>query len=271
MNASLFGVIEGVPDTFYKFLVVDFVKDAIWSNSYKIVVFCYFKAFDFWNCNNNIWIPPILLQLCLYIPKSSRHTQSARHHPMRPYYIRRCIRNSINYCRNMRLCLVNLTPRIHDPLLLLRLCRLVVNRHRDSSLAPFERQDCSWVSNIGDIAHVADDEDDNRAGARSVDDSSGFQTEICELFFSFGEPILNCENGVLGERAFSNDELVEVVSKEVCASRATMAVVDAKEGALRPVFFGSGLWFWNAEDDWDSVFVVISNDALICVSAVAID
>ena len=52
---------------------------------------------------------------------------------------------------------------------------------------------------------------------------------------------------------------MQVVSKVVSAGDSTVAIVDPKEGALRPVFDGAILWLDDIEYDGNAVFVIISD------------
>jgi hypothetical protein len=42
---------------------------------------------------------------------------------------------------------------------------------------------------------------------------------------------------------------MKVISKEVCTSNSTVAIVDPEEGALRPVFFLTVCWLHDVEYD----------------------
>lgn len=64
---------------------------------------------------------------------------------------------------------------------------------------------------------------------------------------------------------------MQVVSQEFCASGAPVTVVDAEEGALGPFFVFAGCGFDDVEDDADSVFVVVSDQALMGVCGVGSD
>jgi hypothetical protein len=51
-----------------------------------------------------------------------------------------------------------------------------------------------------------------------------------------------------------------------------MAVIDSKKGTLWPSFHMILiLWLYNVEDDGNAVFIVSSNDALICVRCVCMN
>ena len=50
-----------------------------------------------------------------------------------------------------------------------------------------------------------------------------------------------------------------------------MPIKDTEEGALWPVLSLPGVRLQNIENDGDSVLVIVSNDALICVGSVGSD
>lgn len=67
-------------------------------------------------------------------------------------------------------------------------------------------------------------------------------------------------------------ELMQIIPKEVCAGVATMTIENAKEAALRPVFYVLlGRWLHDVQHNADTVLVVVPNDSLICVGSVAHD
>ncbi len=61
---------------------------------------------------------------------------------------------------------------------------------------------------------------------------------------------------------------MELVSQVVGTSRATMAVIDSKERTTRPVSCLLKLRLDYVQNDWYSIFVVISNNALVSVSSI---
>ena len=65
-----------------------------------------------------------------------------------------------------------------------------------------------------------------------------------------------------------NYQLMQLVPEVVSAGGPSVAVIDPKEGAAGPVggFFEFRLD--NVQDDRYSVFIVISNDSLMCVGCV---
>ncbi len=63
---------------------------------------------------------------------------------------------------------------------------------------------------------------------------------------------------------------MEVISQEICTGYSTMAIVDPEEGALGPIFFLAVCWFHDVEDDWNSIFIIISNYPLVSICSVSL-
>ena len=70
-----------------------------------------------------------------------------------------------------------------------------------------------------------------------------------------------------------HDEVMKVVAKIVGAGCASVAVEYAEETYLGPlngqVLFA--LWLKNVEDDRYAIFIVVANNALICICCVALN
>jgi len=64
---------------------------------------------------------------------------------------------------------------------------------------------------------------------------------------------------------------MEVVAEEVSACVSTMAVKDRKERAFRPSIALFIRWFLYIEHDAYPVFIIITDDALVCIGGVALD
>lgn len=79
----------------------------------------------------------------------------------------------------------------------------------------------------------------------------------------------DCLPGILWEKLIFDYELVEVVPQKIGACVASMAVEHAKEAALGPVFdvlLAGRLHY--IKDNADSILVVVSYDALVCVGGI---
>lgn len=64
-------------------------------------------------------------------------------------------------------------------------------------------------------------------------------------------------------------ELMQIIFKEISACVTSMSIVNCKERAFGPVLhFLFTLWSNYVENDWYSIFIVISDDTLISVSCI---
>ena len=192
MNTNCFWIIERIPNAFNKFLVVDFVKNSIRGNSNEVMIFCDFKAFDFWNCNDYIRIATKLFDFCFYVAKSSWDTKSTWHHSMRANYILLfLIRRSIYQTWYICLCLINLASSIKNTLLFCFFCWFMIYWHRNCSISSFKRKYSTRISNIRYITHFTNDKNHNRTWTRSIYDTRISKIDWSKFFFSFSESILN--------------------------------------------------------------------------------
>jgi hypothetical protein len=67
---------------------------------------------------------------------------------------------------------------------------------------------------------------------------------------------------------------VQIVSQKISAEASTVSVIDSKEAAPWPfvrVDVCSRFWWQQIGDDGDSVLIVISDEALVCVGSVRSD
>ena len=87
------------------------------------------------------------------------------------------------------------------------------------------------------------------------------------------EAILDRLDGLTGEILVLDNELVKVVSQEIGADVTAMAIIDSKEGALGPLAPTEllRLRLHNIQDYSDSIFVVITDDALVSISSIGCD
>jgi len=124
------------------------------------------------------------------------------------------------------------------------ICWFVVIRELYDLFASILRQYSPWISSISDITHIINNE--AYSGARAW-----FIKFLPWLFKFLGlgkfkKQLLclcktgsNCLNRPLWEVVILNDQLVQIVSKEVSADLPTMAIVNAEKTTLRPF-----LTFW---------------------------
>ncbi len=83
---------------------------------------------------------------------------------------------------------------------------------------------------------------------------------------------------VSGEGVFFDDlelrltyKLMQIISQEVSAGSSAMSVVYSEERALGPYLFGAMCWLHDIKNDRDSVFVIVPNDALVCICSISPD
>ena len=81
----------------------------------------------------------------------------------------------------------------------------------------------------------------------------------------FSDSILDGLPWVLWEVVIADNKLVKLVSEVVSTGCATMTVVNSEEGASRPLVDLLELRLNDVENDADSVFVVVPDDALMSV------
>ena len=62
---------------------------------------------------------------------------------------------------------------------------------------------------------------------------------------------------------------MQLVSQEVCACSTSMTIVDSKERTSRPLINLLEFRFDDIQNDGDSIFIVVSDNTLMCISCVA--
>lgn len=134
----------------------------------------------------------------------------------------------------------------------------------------------SAVADIHDVHSFLDEQRHDGAGATFV---QHVVPALGECFDGVEEIVLRllvaidyCLPRILWELGILNNELVQVVTQKVCASVSAVAVEDAKEAALWPIFdVLLRRRLHDVEDDTHAVLVVVPDDALVCVGRVAHD
>ena len=95
---------------------------------------------------------------------------------------------------------------------------------------------------------------------------------IQEIIFSFFVPVDNCLTRVLWELCIFNNELMEIVPKEIGTRISTMTVKYSEKATFRPVFnIFLSWWLHDIKNDTHSIFIIISNDSLICICCISHD
>lgn len=172
--------------------------------------------------------------------------------------------------------LVDLSTCLEDPFLFHVIIWLVIVRQRHTKVASISTEDGPAVTNVDDVDSFFNQESNHSTRPTSIEHVRATGSEVLDGV----EEILLCllvaiDDGLpwIGRKVtVFDDELVQVVPQEVCACVATVAVENAEEGALGPVFDVLFAWrLHDVEDDADSVLVVVSDDALVGVRCVADD
>lgn len=138
------------------------------------------EAFEFWSGNDNEWVASLFLQLGFHIAKGPGNGESAWKDP--------------DWSQNNRLIvvfghrrpLVNLSARLLDPRPLALIRGFVVPRQRKAAFAALPTHNRPGIAHIGDVAHVLDDQHDDRATARFVLDFACFLVDGQLQEFLFG-------------------------------------------------------------------------------------
>lgn len=99
---------------------------------------------------------------------------------------------------------------------------------------------------------------------------SKWLNSIKKVVFSLLVPIYYCLSWILWELLVFDDELMKVISQEISTGIPAMSIKHAEEWTFWPVLsILLGWWLHDVQDNWDSVFVVVSNYTLIRVCSVA--
>ena len=159
----------------------------------------------------------------------------------------------------------------------------VVSAQRKNSFSCIARHNSSWISNICYIARILDNQQND--GARSAPilhfDLLLLRGFICDSFnASCLDPHLlcllktfsDCFARIFNKHGLLNHKVVEVVSQEVSAGMSSMPIVNSKERTSGPhtfiLFVLATLRFWNVQNYWHAIFVVISEQTLVSVGRI---
>ena len=90
-----------------------------------------------------------------------------------------------------------------------------------------------------------------------------------EYLFCLCNSIFNCYFRIFWKIVISDNQLMELISKIISACRPSMPVIYCKKWASWPFINIFKLRFNDIKNDRNSVFVIISNNALMRISRVA--
>lgn len=255
------------------------------------------KFFDVSRRDNHVRVTTKLLTLGLDVSKGARDGQSTREYAVRPVndvrilltfevtgsaydcrvVLTRLVRDGLHLApivgaRNC-LCLVNATATCQNSLLFGGIVRLVIDRQIDAVVTSIIRHDGSTVSYVDHKYLLLDEERHNGTRARLVEHVVAVLSEridrVQEVCLGL---LVAVEDGlarVRREFRILDNELVQIVTQEVGACVAAVAIEHAEEAALGPVldvlFVGR---LHDVEDDAHAVLIIITNNALISVRGV---
>ena len=89
-----------------------------------------------------------------------------------------------------------------------------------------------------------------------------------EHLLSLRETSLDCGSWVLREVIIPYNKLMQLVSQEISTGTSTMAIVNGKEGAARPILDLFEFWANDVQNNTDPVLIIISNDTLMRIGRV---
>ena len=92
-----------------------------------------------------------------------------------------------------------------------------------------------------------------------------------ENLFCFSNSVFNSNFRILWEIFIPDNKLMKLISKIISTSSSTMAIIDREEGAPWPFFDLFKLWFNDIQNDWNSIFIVISDNSLMGIGWITTD
>lgn len=273
------------------------LQNSLTSKQQEVHLVVNVELLDVWSSNHYIRVASVLFSLGLDVSKGSRDTKSSREYTVwsvdyvwvwlslacllahQGVVLSRLIGYSLDLLviplRDSK-SLVYLTTAFKYSLLLLAIIRLVILRQSYTEVASIRTQNSSTVTHVDDKDSLLDKECHDGTRPTSIEHVGAAGCEVLdgvqEVLLGFLVAIDDGLSGICWEVRVFDDELVEVVSEEVGAGVAAVAVEDAEEGTFWPVF--NVLFAWGLHDvehDADTVFVVVTDDTLVCVCCVADD
>ena len=189
----------------------------------------------------------------------------------------RLIRNGLHLVLVVRsgnsLSLVDATASRQYSLLFRNIIRLMVHGQVAAVIASIVRHDCSAIAYVHHKDAVLYEQGHDGARARLVKHVVAVLREcinsVQEIGLSFLVSVDDSLAWVSRELRVLDNELMQVVTEEVGACVAAMAVEHTKEAALGPVLDVLLVRrLHNVQHDADAVFVVVADDALVSVGRV---
>lgn len=180
---------------------------------------------------------------------------------------------------------VNFATCCLDPASLIFVIRFVVSTEHSSVSTCIHGHEAARIAHVYNIGGVIYYNNTNRAAARSLwtylltrisllSLSLSHLNQMNKVAFAFLESRDDAFLRMQGELLILDDKVVQIVAQVVRAGSPSVSIEDAKEANLGP--FDTRwqllvLWLEDVENDADSVLIVLSNDALVCVGGVGFD
>ena len=268
--------VAAVPDTFAHVLVWHFVEDAVTCQQDEIMIFMYLELPYLWLSFDDIYVSTSICQLGFWITKGSTHGKTAwqdsdgTNDKLRILdFWRSCLHVlliDLDWLRCRRL--IYLPACFDDPVVLIDVWWLVVSAQRHHDLTTVDRDDCSAVSDVGAVACVTDYQNHNCTASWSIDDD--WCTSLVSALAHVEEGLLrlfeaanDCFFWVHRKTVLLDDEMVQLITKKLCARVSSMSVIHTKERAFRPVLLFSMCWLSDINYNWYSILIVIPDQPLI--------
>ena len=141
-------------------------------------------------------------------------------------------------CLNDLGVLIDSTSMLDDSLHFNFISRLMISREQEQLLSSISRHNSPTISSIGTVAHIINDKYDHRTTTRPVNLASLLLLALCKLkkqSLCLPKPISECLNRVLREMLIFDNELMQIIPKEICAHSSSMPIIDAKKRAFWPM------------------------------------
>ena len=261
-----------IPSCIYNLFVIKLFKNSITAKKNEIVVFFYFEAFDIRCANDTSWIASVSRILGFNVTKSSWDGKSSRKDSVRA-------NNHLNswgivrwWIRHITLILINLTSILFDSFLFSLIFWLMILRKQKNFLSAVNWHNGSAISNISNIAYIRDYKNNNGTSSTSFNKVFLRTTLLMSPFkkysLCFHYPVLNGLFWIFWEIFISNNKLMKLVTKIVCTSSASMAIVYGKEWASWPLLYLLEFGLDYVQDNWYSIFIIISYNALMSIRSI---
>lgn len=271
-------------------------KSVLTSKQQKVHLVVDHELFDVWVVDDHVRVAAVLLTFGLDVAEGSGDGESAWKHPIRSIddvrirdvvwplevadlgvVLARLVSDSlhtpIGVILSDSLRLIHSSSVFKDSFLFDVVVGLVVEGQVVAEVPAVGAHDGSAVSYVDTEDAFFDEEGDDGTGPTPIQHMLPPRREalnrIQEVVFSLLVAIENSLSGIFGKLLVLDDELMQVVSQEVGTGVATVTVKDAEEGALWPMLNVLLLrWLHDVQDDAYSVFVVVTDDALVGVGCI---